>query len=175
MLVIAGIAFSIERLIDKQKGQRNRTSLLCPFVVHGRASMSTKQNTVLRKLKKREIERLRDRFVAITKPGDSANRRALYEALQVKTRIDLPLGELANPEMRGLVLVWSMTKAFVHGEITDQHQFNAQGLEGLVSINDVPLGQALLAAIKTGLYRIAHLCSSRRTQPRSPGRERASR
>lgn len=116
--------------------------------------MSTKQNTVLRKLKKREIERLRDRFVAITKPGDSANRRALYEALQVKTRIDLPLGELANPEMRGLVLVWSMTKAFVHGEITDQHQFNAQGLEGLVSINDVPLGQALLAAIKTGLYRI---------------------
>lgn len=116
--------------------------------------MSTKQNTGLRKLKKHEIERLRDRFVASTKQGDSANRQALYEALQVKTRIDLPLGELANPEMRGLVQVWSMTKTFVHGEITDQHQFNAQGLEGLVSINDVPLGQALLAAIKTGLYRI---------------------
>jgi hypothetical protein len=73
---------------------------------------------------------------------------------RIKTRIDLPLGELANPEMHGLVLVWSMTKTFVHGDITDQHQFNAQGLEGLVSISDVPLGQALLAAMKTGLYRI---------------------
>ena len=116
--------------------------------------MSNKQNTGLRKLKKQEIERLQDRFVASTKRGNSANHQALYEALQIKTRIDLPLGELANPELRGLVLVWSMTKTFVHGEITDQHQFNAQGLEGLVSISGVPLGQALLAAIKTGLYRI---------------------
>ncbi len=47
-----------------------------------------------------------------------------------------------------------MTYTFTLGKITPQHQFNAQGLEGLVSIENIPLHQALLAANKTGLYRI---------------------
>jgi hypothetical protein len=42
--------------------------------------MSTKQHTGLRKLKKQEIEHLRDRFVASTKQGNNANHQALYEA-----------------------------------------------------------------------------------------------
>jgi hypothetical protein len=109
----------------------------------------------LRKLGKQEVERLRDRFVASINPGDrQEDHQALYAALQVPTRVDLPLGELANPEMSGLLTVWSMTRTFIHGEITPQHQFNAQGIEGLVSVEDVPLSMALMAAKKTGIYRI---------------------
>lgn len=113
-----------------------------------------RQTTELRKLKKQEIEQLQARFEASARQGDNPRYQALHTALQVGTRVDLPLGELANPEMSGFVMVWSMTRPFIHGEITDQHQFNAQGLEGLVSIEDVPLSMALLAAGRTGIYRI---------------------
>ena len=108
----------------------------------------------LRKLQKREIERLRDHFMHHTQLENSIEDQAFKEALQVGTRVDLPVGELANPEMRGLLMVWSQTRTFTLGTITAQHQFVAQGIEGLVSVEDVPLSMALLAAIKTGLYRI---------------------
>src|SRR5579885_2118666 len=75
-------------------------------------------------------------------------------ALQVPTRVDLPLGELLNPEMSEIIKDWAMTYTFTLGQITPQHQFDAQGLEGLVSVENVPLKKALLAASKTGIYRI---------------------
>ena len=108
----------------------------------------------LRKLQKREVAYLRDCFAQRANPSGKEQELDFLEALEVNTRVDLPLGELANPEMRNLVMVWKMTHTFVYGPITSQHQLNAQGLEGLVSIHDVPLSMALLAAIKTGLYRI---------------------
>ena len=108
----------------------------------------------LRKLHKREIARLRDRCTQQARSSDKQNDLDFMQALQVNTRVDLPLGEMANPEMNGLLTVWKMTRTFVYGPITSQHQFNAQGIEGLVSIYDVPFYMALLAAIKTGLYRI---------------------
>lgn len=108
----------------------------------------------LRKLQKREIAYLRDRFAQRANPSDKEQDLDFLEVLKINTRVDLPLGELANPEMRNLVKVWKMTHTFVYGPITSQHQLNAQGLEGLVSIHDVSLSMALLAAIKTGLYRI---------------------
>jgi len=56
----------------------------------------------LRKLKKREIEHLRDRFVASCEPGNMQDR-VCNAALQVPTRVDLPLGELLNPEMSEII------------------------------------------------------------------------
>jgi hypothetical protein len=108
----------------------------------------------LRKLQKREVAYLRDCLAQRANPSGKEQEPDFLEILEVKTRVDLPLGELANPEMRNLVMVWKMTRTFVYGPITSQHQLNAQGLEGLVSIHDVPLSMALLAAIKTGLHRI---------------------
>jgi hypothetical protein len=108
----------------------------------------------LRKLQKREVECLRDHFAQRVNPSGKEQELDFLEALEINTRVDLPLGELANPEMRNLVMVWKMTHTFVYGPMTSQHQLSAQGLEGLVSIHDVPLYMALLAAIKTGLYRI---------------------
>jgi hypothetical protein len=107
----------------------------------------------LRKLKKQEVERLRDRVVVNINSGDMQNQTC-NRALQVPTRVDLPLGELANPEMSELIKDWTETCTFTLGEITSQHQFNAQGIEGLVKIENVPLNMALLAARKIGIYRI---------------------
>lgn len=106
-----------------------------------------------RKLKKQEIERLKNHLVANLKPGNRQDK-ACEAALQVPTRVDFPLGELLNPEMYEIIKDWVMAYTFTLGKITPQHQFNAQGLEGLVSVENVPLYQALLAASKTGIYRI---------------------
>lgn len=103
----------------------------------------------LRKLKKQEV----DRFMTRINSEDMQNQTC-NAALQVPTRVDLPLGELANPEMSGLIKDWARTCTFTLGEITPQHQFNAQGIEGLVRIENVPLSMALLAARKIGIYRI---------------------
>jgi hypothetical protein len=107
----------------------------------------------LRKLKKQEVERLRDRFMTSINAEDMQNQTC-NTALQVPTRVDLPLGELANPEMSEFIKGWARTCTFTLGEITPQHQFNAQGIEGLVRIENVPLNMALLAARKIGIYRI---------------------
>jgi hypothetical protein len=106
-----------------------------------------------RKLRKQEIERLRSCLVASFRPGHRRDT-ACNAALQVPTRVDLPLGELLNPEMYEIIKDWVMAYTFTLGKITPLHQFNAQGLEGLVSIENIPLHQALLAANKTGIYRI---------------------
>lgn len=108
-----------------------------------------------RKLKRQEGERLRERFVAHSKPEDLENQ-ANVAILQVPTRVDLPLGELFNPEMSELLKAWVLVGCtFLPGKITSQHQFCAQGLEGMVSIEPVPLHMALWAMNKTGIYRIA--------------------
>jgi hypothetical protein len=52
----------------------------------------------LRKLKKQEV----DRFMTSTNSEDMQNQTCNV-ALQVPTRVDLPLGELANPEMSELI------------------------------------------------------------------------
>lgn len=93
--------------------------------------------------------------------------------------IDLPTGELLNPNLVPLVRVWVLQgRPIVHGEITSRHQFNAQGLEGLVSIH-MPLGMALLTTLKVGTYRSEiFLLSSRKDigalhleAPEEPGEE----
>ncbi len=109
----------------------------------------------LRKLKRQDVERLRDRFVARFKPEDLEDQSCV-SVLQVPTRVDLPLGELLNPEMSELLKVWLVVGCtFLPGKITPQRQFCAQGLEGVISIETVPLHMALLAACRTGIYRIA--------------------
>lgn len=118
----------------------------------------------LRKLKKQEVEHLRDRFVTSFEFRNMQDR-ACNAALQVPTRVDLPLGELLNPEMREIIKDWAMTYTFILGKITPQHQFNAQGLEGLVSVENVLLHQALLAACRTGIFRIEIFVPRKWTEP----------
>lgn len=108
-----------------------------------------------RKLKRQEVECLRDHFVRGFTPEDLEDQ-VRVAVLQVPTRVDLPLGELLNPEMSDFLKVWWMAGCiFIPSKITPQHQFCAQGIEGLVSIETVPLNMALLAASRTGIYRIA--------------------
>jgi hypothetical protein len=109
----------------------------------------------LRKLKKTEVAQLRKRFAESAPHGETPEYRAVYQALQVRTRIDLPLGELLNPALEGWLLGWKMAGLpFRTGPITRRHRFSAQGIEGLLTIEGVSLAHALLASDETGLYRI---------------------
>jgi hypothetical protein len=107
----------------------------------------------LRKLTRREIECLWDHIIQLAQSGNTED--PFWARLRVSTCIDFPLGELLNPRMRELVMILAQTRSFIHGEITREHQFGTQGLEGLITVEDVPLSMALLAATKTGIYRIA--------------------
>src|ERR1700730_346644 len=108
----------------------------------------------MRKLTKLELRTLVTRFKAVGKQGTEHTDSAFLALLEEEVRLDLPLGELANPVIAGLVLAWKMQGlSMVTGEITDQHQLNAQGLEGLVSIS-MRLAMALLTATMVDLSRM---------------------
>jgi hypothetical protein len=108
----------------------------------------------VRKLKKLELQALVTRFEAGGNPGSVCTDSAFLALLEEEVRVDLPLGELLNPAIAGLVIGWKMQcLPMATGPITDQHQFNAQGLEGLVSIT-MCLAMALLTATKVGRYRM---------------------
>jgi len=108
----------------------------------------------MRKLTKLELRTLVTRFKAVGKQGTERTDSAFLALLEEEVRLDLPLGELANPVIAGLVLAWKMQGlSMVTGEITDQHQLNAQGLEGLVSIS-MRLAMALLTSTMVDLSRM---------------------
>jgi hypothetical protein len=132
-----------------------------------------------RKLSKRELLRLTERFARIGRQGIENSDPAFLEALAQEVQVDLPTGELLNPDIEPLVRVWMLQgRPIVHGEITSRHQFNAQGLEGLVSVR-MPLSMALLTTLKAGTYRSEiFLLSSRKgigalhlEAPEEPGEE----
>lgn len=115
----------------------------------------------MRKLTKPELRTLVTRFKAVGKRGTERTDSAFLALLEEEVRLDLPLGELANPAIAGLVLAWKLQGLpLVTGAITDQHQFNAQGLEGLVSIS-MRLAMALLTATKVELNRMDIFVSPR--------------
>lgn len=116
--------------------------------------MEEKRYSGLRKLRKPELARLVSLFERCSRPGGTTRNQAFAESLDLVTLVDLPLGELLNPAMSGILLVWKLKYRYFHGEITEQHQLNAQGMESLVSFEGVPLRMALLAARTTGVYRI---------------------
>jgi hypothetical protein len=109
----------------------------------------------VKKLTKSELRALVARFQAIGRRGGTqCTDPPFLSSLAEEVRLDLPLGELANPRIAGLVLVWRLQGLpMIPGEITDQHQFNAQGLEGAVSI-PMPLSMALLVATMVELNRM---------------------
>jgi hypothetical protein len=112
------------------------------------------KNLTMKKLTKGELQALVQRFKAIGKQGVEQTDPVFTALLEEQVQVDMPLGELLNPKIEGLVMVWQMAGIpFVTGEITDKHQFNAQGLEGLVSIT-VRLAMALLTATMVELNRI---------------------
>jgi hypothetical protein len=106
-----------------------------------------------RKLSKQEVQRLTKRFTRIGQQGIENSDPAFLEALNQEVQVDLPTGELFNPNLVPLVRFWVLQgRPIVHGEITSRHQFNAQGLEGLISIR-MPLSMALLTTLKADPYR----------------------
>lgn len=108
----------------------------------------------MKKLTKSQLRSLVTRFKNVGKRGIERTDPAFLALLEQEVRLDLPLGELANSAIAGLVLVWKMQGlSIVPGEITDQHQLNAQGLEGLVSI-PMRLAMALLTATMVDLSRM---------------------
>ncbi len=80
------------------------------------------------KQQEQEIDQLCTRLIASSKVRSRRQDQKWMEALEINTRINLPTGEMVNPELPGLVMVCSLTKNFVQGEITDQHQFNSSHL-----------------------------------------------
>jgi hypothetical protein len=108
----------------------------------------------VRKLTKAELEALVRRFKAVGRQGIENTPPAFLELLDQEVRLDLPLGELVNPAIEGLVRAWKFQALpTIFGEITDQHQLNAQGMEGLVSI-PMRLAMALLTATMVNQYRM---------------------
>jgi len=108
----------------------------------------------MRKLTKPGVQALVRRFKAVGRQGIERTDPAFLKLLEEEVRLDMPLGELANPAIAGLVLAWKMQGIpMIFGEITDQHQLNAQGLEGLVSM-PMRLAMTLLAATMVDLNRM---------------------
>ena len=108
----------------------------------------------MRKLTKGELAALVRRFKAVGRHGIENTPPDFLELLNQEVRLDLPVGELVNPAIKGLVLAWKFQALpIVEGRITDQHQFNAQGMEGLVSIS-MRLAMALLTATMVDQYRM---------------------
>lgn len=108
----------------------------------------------MRKLTKPQLRTLVRRFKAVGRQGIEQTDPAFLQLLQEEVRLDLPVGELANPAIAGLILAWKFQGIpMTFGEITDQHQLNAQGLEGLVSM-PMRLAMTLLTATKVDLNRM---------------------
>jgi len=108
----------------------------------------------VKKLKKAELQALVRRFEAVGEQGIECTDPVFLALLEEEVRLDMPLGELLNPAIKGLVMVWKLQSLpMSFGEITDQHQFNAQGLEGLVGIT-MRLAMALLTTTKVELDRM---------------------
>ena len=152
-VVKAARQFLARFFFSREKGDRQIIGK--DDAVQGDRMMAQKQLLTLRKLKKREIEQLRNVFFQSSIHGDTAEAREVYQALSIDARIDLPLGELCNPRMAGWIWGWRLAgRSFITGEISKNHQFDAQGLEGMVSISGIALTQALLVSDETGLNRI---------------------
>ena len=108
----------------------------------------------MKKLKKPELQVLVARFKAVGKQGIERTNAGFLALLEEEVRLDMPLGELLNPDLAGLVMAWKFQcLPMVTGSITDQHQLDAQGMEGLVSIT-MRLAMALLTATKVELNRM---------------------
>lgn len=69
-------------------------------------------------------------------------------------RLEFPLGELMNPEIRGFVLTWGLQGKVKTAAITRRDKFAAQGIEGKAVI-DTTLSGALLAAQRLPGNRVA--------------------
>lgn len=76
--------------------------------------------------------------------GESAWNRVWNQYTQRKALLEFPLGEVMNPKISGYAWAWNMRKILKTKAITEKDRFEAQGLEGKVSVQ-IPLLSALLA------------------------------
>ena len=100
-----------------------------------------------------EMRALSDRWEKLNKPNPEGE--AFYNQLQVSVRMEMPLGELANPKLAGFV--WALGAKGITpetGEITNKNSFNAQGLEGKVIFRERTRSGARLLSYDTGFDRI---------------------
>src|SRR5437660_7047453 len=108
-----------------------------------------------RQLSRMEVTMLQRRFLESSQHGDTSEFRAFHNYIQVVTRVEMPLGEMANPHLEGFFWGWVMSgRPVTTGALPQHHQYAAQGIEGMISIERVTLSQALLVANETGPFRI---------------------
>lgn len=108
----------------------------------------------MKKLSKQDVRALVTRFENVGKQGTERTDPEFLNLLQQEVQVDMPLGELGTTAIESMVKLWKLQGlSMVIGEITDRHQYNAQGMEGLVSIT-MRLAAALLTATKVDPYRI---------------------
>ena len=109
----------------------------------------------LRKLSRMEVAVLGQRFTESALHGDTPSFQAFYNTLQINAQIELPLGELLNPDLEGFFWGWRMSRGSITTHaLPEHHQYAAQGIEGMIRIEWVTLSQALLVADITGPFRI---------------------
>lgn len=117
---------------------------------------------------------LRQRFLESSLHGDTPSFRAFYNTLLIDARIEMPLGELANPDLAGFFWGWTMSRRSITTHaLPEHHQYAAQGIEGMIRIEWITLSQALLVTDMTGPFRI-EIFVPRHFQVRAVAQEVAS-
>jgi hypothetical protein len=100
-------------------------------------------------MKKDEIKKALEEVRKASRHGDTPEWRAAYEKYSTPAVLILPLGELTNPSITGMVVAWRMTGKLEHIDWRDQDAKSrgiaADALEGLCQIKTTLL-TALLAA-----------------------------
>lgn len=120
-----------------------------------KAAVQLSPQSHLRKLSRMEVEALGQRFTESALHGDTPAFQVFYHTLLINARIELPLGELLNPDLEGFFWGWRMSGGSITTHaLPEHHQYAAQGIEGMIRIEWVTLSQALLVADITGPFRI---------------------
>ncbi len=100
-----------------------------------------------------EMAQIDNRWLAVTAQPIPEQDAFYQRHLQVACKVTMPLGELLNPNLAGYVWAWRL-KGCVHPEpITERHRFNANGLEGCFTLDQM-LSTAILIYRETTPDRI---------------------
>jgi hypothetical protein len=77
---------------------------------------------------------------------------------QLPAQIEFPLGELTNPAIQPLILIWSSQNAIRLARIQKKDQFDAQGLEGKCIVSTTVLIALTAARVISPYRRTVSVC-----------------
>ena len=109
-------------------------------------------------MRPQEIVRLLSERARLSAQGDSPAWKEFHENCARRVTIYLPLGEMTNPTIAGLLWAWGhagldLVPFAEVDRIIKANRLAAQGIEGIVRIRG-SLGEALLCAQELGAFRI---------------------